>query len=441
MSRPPILFYAQHLLGLGHAHRAARLARALADAHEAVLFVTGGLPVPGLDLGGAQEVPLPPLTAGDDAAGTLALPDGSAPPEDYLADRRDRLLALLARHDPALVLLELFPFGRHALAFELAPLLLAVAEARKQRGPAAPRLVVSVRDIVVSKRNQAWYELAVLGVLRQWVDRVLVHGSPTVIPISRSFALADRLGQRLVYTGYIGPRPTGCPPPGTPRGEVVVSGGGGRVAGPLLRTALAARSLSRVAATYPWRLLTGPYLPADSRRELETLLAAPSTGAGRPPVALESFRDDFPHLLRGAMLSVSQAGYNTLLDIVASGVRAVVVPYEGSGDEQPLRARLLAERRLVAVVPETELAPPRLAAAMDRALTQPGFPARIPLDLDGASRSVAILGRLVDEVLAARGTRTPGLTRAPGAGRRGSARRAGPPGRSPRARGARRARA
>jgi len=404
VSRPPILFYCQHLLGLGHVQRGALLARALVKAGERVLFVAGGLPVQGLDLGGAEAIPLPPLTAADDAASTLALPDGSPPDQRYLADRQARLLALLSRYDPALVLLELFPFGRHALAFELVPLLLALADDRRRRGGAAPRVAVSLRDLVVSKKNQPWYEVTVLAVVRQWVDRILVHGSPDVIPLSRTFALADRLGDTLLYTGYLASSPTRLGR-ATPQGEVVVSGGGGRVAGPLFRTALAARPMCPAAAALPWRLLTGPYLPDELRAELETLTAGLRPVAGRPAVVLETFRDDFPRLLRGAALSVSQAGYNTVLDVGASGVRAVVVPYEGSGDEQPVRARILAERGLLKVVEESELSPPRLAAAIQDALTAPGFPAPARLDLNGASRSAEILTSLVEEVIAARQVR------------------------------------
>jgi len=401
MSRPPLLFYCQHLLGLGHVQRAARLVRALEAAGEPVLFVTGGRPVPGLDLGGAEVVALPPLTAADGAARALGLPDGRPPDARYLADRRARLLALLVERDPAVVLLEMFPFGRHALAFELGPLLLALADDRARRGPAAPRTVVSLRDILVTKRNQTWDELTVLAVVQQWIDRVLVHGSPEVIPLSRTFGLADRLSDRLIYTGYVAP--VGSPPGAGPsHGEVVISGGGGQVAGPLFQAALTARPLCPAVAAQPWRLLTGPYLPGETRGQLEALVAGLPPVAGRPAVVLETFRDDFPALLRGAALSVSQAGYNTVLDIVASGVRAVVVPYEGSGDEQPLRARLFAERGLLTVVPESDLSPARLAAAMEAALLTPGFPASTPVDLHGAARSAAILKALADTVIAAR---------------------------------------
>src|SRR5439155_1563954 len=176
------------------------------------------------------------------------------------------------------VLLELFPFGRHALAFELAPLLFALGDDRARRGPAAPRVVVSVRDILVSKANAAWSELAVLAVVLQWVDRVLVHGAPDVIPLERTFSPAARLGERLVYTGYLAPSPPAAPV--SPHGEVVVSGGGGQVAATLFRAGLlAARGLVRVlseATQSPATLaqtmdaaLTDPAFPAPAHLALD----------------------------------------------------------------------------------------------------------------------------------------------------------------------------
>ncbi len=406
MKQAPILFYCQHLLGLGHFRRGALLAKALSEAGRRVLFVTGGLPAPGLDLGGAEEIPLPPLTSADDAASALALSDGRPPDAAYLAARQRRLLEVVSRVDPAVVLLELFPFGRHAFSFELVPLLLELADDRRRRGRAAPRVVVSLRDVLVSKKNQPWYELTTLAVVRQWVDRILVHGSRDLLPLSHTFALADRLGEKLVYTGYLA-EPIPPISRGVPQGEVVVSGGGGRVAGPLLRTALAARQLCPAARALAWRLLTGPYLPPDLRAKVERQVAALGPPGDGPAIVLETFREDFPALLHQAALSVSQAGYNTVLDVVSSGVRAVLVPYEGSGDEQPLRAQLFAERGLAKVVPEAELSPARLAAAMQEALTAPHFPAAAGLDLHGARRSVALLGRLADAVEVARARQRP----------------------------------
>lgn len=167
-------------------------------------------------------------------------------------------------------------------------------------------------------------------------------------------------------------------------------------------SALAARPLCPDAVGLPWRIITGPYFPEELRAELEGQAADLEPVADRPAVILERFRDDFPGLLRGAALSISQAGYNTALDIISSGVRAVVVPYEGSGDEQPLRASVLAERGLFKVVPEGELSPRRLAAAMQEALAASRSPVPARLNLDGAGRSAEILTELTDGVIAAR---------------------------------------
>ena len=400
MTPGPILFYCQHLLGLGHLERAARLARALGRAGEPVVFVQGGRAVPDLDLGGAEVVTLPPLVAADDRASALARPDGQRPTPDDLARRREQLLACLRRHDPSVVLLELFPFGRHALASELGPLLLAVADDRARRGAAAPRVAISLRDVLVSKPQQAWFELAAVSVALQWTDRVLVHGSPDVVPLDRTLSLAERLGERLVYTGYLGP--DALQPAAPPHGEVVISGGGGQVAGPLFRAALAAWPLTTAARARPWRLVTGPYLSEAVRAELTQEARALPGHARGPAVVVEAHRPNLGAHLGGAALSVSQAGYNTVLELVAHRVRAVVVPYEGSGDEQPLRAGLLAARGLLEVVPERELTPARLATAMDGALGRPGFPAPVRLDLDGAARSVAVLSELARGVRDAR---------------------------------------
>ena len=56
-------------------------------------------------------------------------------------------------------------------------------------------------------------------------------------------------------------------------------------------------------------------------------------------------------MLARSRLSLSQAGYNTVMDILAVGARALVLPFaEGAESEQSLRARLLAERGLLSLM-------------------------------------------------------------------------------------------
>jgi predicted glycosyltransferase len=63
--RPRVLFYVQHLLGIGHLARASRIANALADDDFEVTVVTGGMPVSGFPGPRVRHVALPPITAGD----------------------------------------------------------------------------------------------------------------------------------------------------------------------------------------------------------------------------------------------------------------------------------------------------------------------------------------------------------------------------------------
>ncbi len=101
-----------------------------------------------------------------------------------------------------------------------------------------------------------------------------------------------------------------------------------------METALAARRAG--CLTYlPWRLITGTNL-ADA--DFMALQASAPAG-----VAVERFRDDFAVLLRACRVSVSQAGYNTVLDLLAARARAVLVPFAaGRESEQPLRAERMA---------------------------------------------------------------------------------------------------
>jgi predicted glycosyltransferase len=165
---------------------------------------------------------------------------------------------------------------------------------------------------------------------------------------------------------------------------VVVAAGGGAVGGVLLRTALAARPLSAMRDA-PWRLITGPNLPPVERQAL----AAPKG------VTIDTLRDDYREILSRAALSVSQAGYNTVMDILVTGVRAVLVPFSARKEtEQTLRARLLAKRGRVRIVSEAELAAPVLASAIDEAaaLPPPGPPG---YDLEGADGTARIVAELV----------------------------------------------
>lgn len=98
-------------------------------------------------------------------------------------------------------------------------------------------------------------------------------------------------------------------------------------------------------------------------------------------------------MLANCAVSVSQAGYNTMTDVLAARARAVVVPFAADGQtEQSMRAECLARLGLVHVVREADLAPPSLADAVARAAALPR-PEAGRVDLGGAERSAELLER------------------------------------------------
>jgi predicted glycosyltransferase len=342
-----------------------------------VTVASGGQPVPGEDWGGASVVHLPPARVNAADFRTLRHPGGTPVDEAWREARRTQLLALLDHVAPDAILLEGFPFARRQLKFELIPLL----DAAKAL-PKPPLVATSLRDILVFNKPPKRHD-EVLDLVETYIDLVLIHGDPRLVPLERSFTSAGRIPEaKKAYTGFVAPNP---PAARTRVGSVVVSVGGGSVGAATLWTALRSRPFTRFAEA-SWLLVGGAMM---DEAVLADLSAAAPAG-----VIVERFRPDFRAVLAGADLSISMAGYNTALDILQTGVRSVLIPFaEGDETEQTLRAALFAEAgRAVAVDPEG-LTPETLGAAVDRAAAL--TPVTLDLAMDGAQKSAEILAARV----------------------------------------------
>lgn len=385
-----VFFYVQHLLGIGHMRRAAAIARGLAQAGAEVTFVSGGEPVPGLDLGGAELIQLPPASAADASFSTIVDAAGRPIDDAWRDERRRQLRGHFAAARPDILLIEMYPFGRRQFRFELLPLL-EEATARAGQPGGRPLIACSLRDILVDK-GRADRRAETVALIERYFDLVLVHGDPRLVTLERTFPEASRFAGKLRYTGYVvepaarqGRGRQGRDGQGQAdrsQGEILISAGGGAVGAPLFTAAIAAKALSRYRDR-PWRIVTGRNLPPAAAAEIVRQAA----GAG---VTVETFRSDFPALLQACLVSVSQGGYNTVMELLAAQCPAVVVPFaEGSESEQTLRSRLLQERGLLRVIDPARLQPADLAAAIDDTADRGAGIAQelaaFDLDLDGAA--------------------------------------------------------
>jgi predicted glycosyltransferase len=224
---------------------------------------------------------------------------------------------------------------------------------------------------------------------KTWFDAILVHADPRFVKFEETFPLLPELGPPIRYTGFV-LTPGDRLPIGSDgdRPEVVVSAGGGGVGIELLALALAAQPKSQFGRL-TWRVLAGPNIPDAGFERL--------TREAGPGAIVERSRADFGALLRRAFISISQGGYNTVLDVVTSGARPVIVPFTGNGEtEQRARGVRLAAHDLAVVVDDRTCTPEILAKAVDTAGTREQWGVW-DFDSDGASRSASIVAELIAE--------------------------------------------
>jgi predicted glycosyltransferase len=374
--RPAILFYCQHSLGMGHLVRSLALAQRLGERFRVMLLNGGRLPTSITIPSNIQFVNLPPL--GIDEANQLVSHDKRIPVARALDLRKKMIRVAFEKLHPAAVLVELFPFGRKKFADEILPLLHAAREKESRA-----LVVCSLRDILVS-RNEQEHDDRAASWANEFFDIVLVHSDPSFARFEDSFHSNLPLQVPIKYTGFVVPSSVTTAPHKIKRKRIVASAGGGIAGAPLLRTAIEAHDYLQPEPGVEMKVIAGPFLSDESWRELRSL----ARGKSRLRVVRQV--PDLCSELCGAALSISQAGYNTCLDVVRARVPAILVPFAKEGeDEQRKRALRLEALGAVKVVEQKELTPARLAAEIQQSMN---FEFATPaLDLNGAENSAALI--------------------------------------------------
>jgi predicted glycosyltransferase len=391
--RPTLLFYCQHSVGLGHLVRSLALADALAEHFDVVLLNGGRLPPHTRVPAGVEVVNLPPL--GHDEQYELVSHDPRIGVEAAQLIRRGMLLDALAVHRPVVVLLELFPFGRKKFACELDPLLAAIAAL----GPQRPKVVCSLRDILVNqRRDQARHDDRASRRANAHLDAILVHTDPSFARLEESFRPATPLRVPVYYTGFVTGRRSQRPAAPRQR-RVLVSAGGGMVGEPLFRAAADAHWQVWERTGLTTTVVAGPFLPDPAWTWLQDAAAA------SPLLTAVRQVDDLAGEIAASAVSLSQCGYNTTMDLLRAGTPSVVVPYaEGKEDEQRRRAVRLETLGLVTSLDAELLGGGAIAVAVARAVHR--TPPPVTLDLDGSAASTRVVAALAGVALHADRART-----------------------------------
>ena len=393
-----VVHYCQHILGMGHFFRSLEIDKALKE-HE-VTLVTGGSPLSVTYPEHLQVVELPPLSMDTEFnAFVTYTDDGTAKPltADDLSviqwQRTTVLMETLQQLQPDIFLVELFPFGRKQFSFELMPVL----EKAKRAFPQM-YTVSSVRDILVEKDKQQRYEERVISILNTHFDGVLVHTDPHVVTLQETFSRTQDITPPLFNTGYITPKPH-CKAPEEIRAQysipanqpfILGSIGSGSVH-PELMVNLVKASI-RLQDLIPHTLLvtTGPFMDTASQQKITALSRT------HEHIRVTEFIPNFVDHLSAADLSVSMAGYNTTMNLLAVNTFGLVFPFD-QNREQRLRSTHLEKIGAVKILEKDDIAPTVLCSLLQQYLTQPPPQRTAPVDLGGAENTVRMLEQLLVE--------------------------------------------
>lgn len=380
-----VMFYCQHILGIGHLVRSMEIVRGLIqDFH--VCFINGGEVIPEFDIPPGVEVVNLPAIKTDAEFKELQVVDNLQSLEQVQSIRCNQLLKVFEQFQPDILIVELFPFGRRRFGFELIPLL-------EKAKVSQTKIVSSLRDIVVTKQDKVRHEQKVCKLMNQYFDLLLIHGDPKFINLEESFSRVKDLKAQVYYTGYVVQ-----PPPekinhdiNSDRPTILVSVGGGRFGHELLDCVVqTAPILEKTLPLHHIQIFTGPFMPQEKFLQLQKM------AAGQTNITIDRYTNQLMAYMKQADLSISMSGYNTTMNILMTGVRAMLLPFTGNDDrEQSIRANKLAQLGIVKTICQEDLKPEILANKIANYINQK--PTAINFDFQGVEKTNTLLQKLLQK--------------------------------------------
>src|SRR5919109_4389576 len=256
------LMYSQDGLGLGHLRRSRNIAEEILarrpESNILILADSPGAPFFSV-LRGLDYLKLPTVVK---LGPTDWRPAGlSMPIEEVLELRARVMLQVVDEFAPDVILVDHMPVG--ALG-ELKPVLGRLAQSK-----ARPRLFLGLRDVLDAPEviRAVWADLAAYDYLPGY-DEVLVYGCRDILDADAAYGLTPH-ARKVTYCHYVVTGPPASPPAVEPADPLVlVIGGGGGDAFPLMRAFVEALPVITGRSRCRALIITGPNMPASQRDAL-----------------------------------------------------------------------------------------------------------------------------------------------------------------------------
>jgi predicted glycosyltransferase len=386
-----LMFYCQHILGMGHLVRSMEIVRGLTQEFQ-ICFINGGEIIKEFEIPADVEVINLPAIKTDTEFEELQVVDSGFSLTEVKEIRKNRLLEIFNQFQPDILVIELFPFGRRRFSFELIPLL----EVAKSNG-SSTKVVSSLRDIVVTKQHkQVKHEEKVCNLINEYFDMLLVHGDPKFVPLEETFSRVNDLKCKVYYTGYVVQQPPINPVLTDEDREIInsdkplilVSVGGGRFGHQLLECVVKTAPLLEKKLLHNIQIFTGPFMPESKLHELQ-IMAGDSKN-----IRIRRYTPYLLTYMQKADLSINMSGYNTTMNVLTTGVRAMILPFTGNQDrEQTIRAEKLSDLGIIKLINPNDLQSDYFAEQIINYLKEQ--PNKISFDFAGVEKTTTLLKTLL----------------------------------------------
>ena len=376
---------------MGHLIRSVEIVRSLAK-HFQVYFITGGPEIQGFELPLQVEVVrLPALWLEE---GKFTVGDSPLSVEEVKEARKNLLIAEFDRIKPDCLITEFFPFGRHKLFFELIPLVEHIKATRP-----TTKIVSSLRD-VIGKESDREEEDTICYLMNRYFDLLLFHADASFQTFSDSFSRHRDIKSQIIHTGFVAQLPRfDLESIGKSWGEensekvkILASVGGGRIGGELLENLVESSAALSQKLPHVMKIFTGPFMPVEKVEKLNKL------AGDRDNIQIETYTNQLLDYMKTADISVSLSGYNTTMNILSTGVRAIVVPigHDRQDKEQLHRTQKLEQLGIVNSIQPQDLSPIHLAEKVIACLDRKTSISSQFFDLQGAENTAIFLQKFLN---------------------------------------------
>ncbi|MEM7591401.1 MAG: glycosyltransferase [Cyanobacteria bacterium P01_A01_bin.83] len=379
-----VMFYCQHILGMGHLIRSVEIVKGLIPDFE-ICFINGGQVIPEFEFPTEIEVINIPAVKTDSEFNELRPVDENLTMAEVETIRTKMLLDTCDRFQPDILIVELFPFGRRRFSFELIPLL-------DKAQAMGTKIVSSVRDIVVTKQNQQRHEEKVYKLINKYFDLLLIHGDPNFVKLDLSFSRVNDLNCPVHYTGYVVQPIPKKRQIIVDKPTILVSVGGGRFGHNLLECVARTAPILRDKIPHHIQIFTGAFCPNEVLVELKDMTKDLDN------ITCDRYTTNLLNYMQQADLSIGMAGYNTTMNILSTDVKAMMMAFQGNNDkEQETRLKKLDSLGRVKMIHPEDLQPEKFARQIIDYLEQ--TPSNLTLNLNGVKNTSDYLQQLTTKQL------------------------------------------